>query len=81
MYEERKDKVLSEWKFPLDEGVYLRVSVRQYNDGPPKLQIGPREYRDRAGEVRPGKVGRLSRDEVAWLREIIEDVLNVMSRR
>ena len=38
-YEPDKDKVIKEWKC---EETGLIVSINQYGDGEPKLQIGPR---------------------------------------
>ncbi len=48
-YEPEKDKKLKEWK---NEETGLLVSIYQYGDGEPKLQIGPRMLKKKDGTDR-----------------------------
>ena len=78
-YEPEKDKVIKEWKC---EETGLIVSINQYGDGEPKLQIGPRILKKRDGSDRaPTKAGRLTIEDVLWLYDIIDDVKEELSRK
>ncbi|MGD9330495.1 MAG: hypothetical protein PVJ53_04235 [Desulfobacterales bacterium] len=78
-YEADKDKVLQEWKC-VETG--LMVSINQYADGEPKLQIGPRILKKKDGTDRaPSKAGRLTIEDVLWLYDIIDEVKEALSRR
>ena len=67
MFDVEKDKVLDTWEH--ESG--LEVSLRSYNNGEPKLQVGPRWYESKGGDRKAGKAGRLSMSEVEWLATII----------
>ena len=56
-FEPEKDKILKQWKC---EETGLVVSINQYGDGEPKLQIGPRMFKRKDGEESQRKAGRLS---------------------
>jgi hypothetical protein len=78
-YDASKDKVLKKWK--CDE-TGLIVSINQYGDGEPKVQIGPRILTKKDGsEGAPVKAGRLSMEDLLWLYEIIDAVKDELSRR
>jgi hypothetical protein len=78
-YEPEKDKVLKEWK--CDE-TGLMVSINQYGDGEPKVQIGPRILKKRDGSDRaPTKAGRLTIEDVLWLYDIIDEVKEELSSK
>ena len=70
-YDPNKDKVLETWE---NEETGLVVSINQYGDGEPKLQIGPRNYTKRDGTTATTKAGRLAIDDVLWLNEVLEEV-------
>jgi len=70
-YDPGKDKVLETWE---NEETGLIVSINQYGDGEPKLQIGPRSYTKRDGTMATTKAGRLAIDDVLWLGEVLEEV-------
>lgn len=71
-YEAEKDKVLKTWK--CDE-TGLVVSINQYANGEPKVQIGPRILSKKDGTQRaPAKAGRLTIEDLMWLYEIIDEV-------
>ena len=74
-YDASKDKVLISWE---NEETGLNVSINQYGDGEPKLQIGPRAYTRKDGKKSTTKAGRLSIDDVVWLNDILESVKDRM---
>jgi hypothetical protein len=78
-YDASKDKVLKKWK--CDE-TGLIVSINQYGDGEPKVQIGPRILTKKDGsEGAPVKAGRLTMEDLLWLYEIIDAVKDELSCR
>ncbi|MEJ2102089.1 MAG: hypothetical protein P8X68_19275 [Desulfobacterales bacterium] len=71
-YEPEKDKVLKTWKC---DQTGLMVSINQYANGEPKVQIGPRILTKKDGSQRaPAKAGRLTIEDLEWLYEIIDEV-------
>ena len=73
-----KDKVLKKWR--CDE-TGLVVSINQYADGQPKLQIGPRILMKKDGTERaPLKAGRLSIEDLMWFYDIIDEVKDELSQ-
>jgi len=76
-FDKSKDKVIQEWELDNGDDKKLMVSVMSYNDGEPKLQIGPRTYLKRNGGVGYGKSGRLTMDEVNFVSNIINQLTNV----
>ncbi len=71
-YEPEKDKVLKEWHC---EETGLLVSINQYGEGEPKLQIGPRKLKKKDGTDRaPVKAGRLTIEDVLFIYDIIDEV-------
>jgi hypothetical protein len=71
-YDPEKDKVLKTWK--CDE-TGLMVSINQYANGEPKVQIGPRILSKKDGSQRaPAKAGRLTIEDLMWFYEIIDEV-------
>ncbi len=76
-YDPEKDKMLKEWKC---EETGLMVSINQYGEGEPKLQIGPRILMKKDGtERRPAKAGRLTIEDVDWLFGVIDEIKEEMS--
>jgi len=71
------DKMLKRWK--CDE-TGLVVSINQYGEGEPKVQIGPRILLKKDGTERaPVKAGRLTIEDVMWLYDIIDEVRDELS--
>lgn len=71
-YDPEKDKVIKKWHC---EETGLLVSINQYGEGEPKLQIGPRILKKKDGTERaPAKAGRLSMEDVLWLYDIIDEI-------
>jgi hypothetical protein len=78
-YDPEKDKMLRKWK---SEETGLIVSINQYDQAQPKVQIGPRVLLKKDGTERaPAKAGRLSIEDLMWLYEIIDEVKDEMMRR
>jgi hypothetical protein len=71
-FDPSKDKVLKKWRC---EETGLVVSINQYGDAQPKLQIGPRILKKKDGSDRaPVKAGRLSMEDFSWLYDIIDEI-------
>lgn len=70
-FDPSKDKVLKSWKC---EDTGLVISINQYGDGEPKLQIGPRMIKTKSDTERVGKVGRLSIEDFMWFYDIIDEI-------
>lgn len=71
-FDPSKDKVLKTWKC---EETGLVVTINQYGDGEPKVQIGPRILMKKDGTERaPAKAGRLSVEDIMWFYDIIDEV-------
>lgn len=76
-YDPEQDKKIAEWK---NEETGLILSIMQYGEGEPKLQIGPRILKKKDGSDRaPMKAGRLSVEDVMWLYDIIDEVKDELS--
>ena len=72
-----KDKVLKMWQC---EDTGLVVSINQYGDSQPKVQIGPRILKKKDGTDRvPVKAGRLTIEDVLWLYDVIDEVKEELS--
>ncbi len=76
-YDPEKDKKVSEWK---NEETGLLISIQQYGEGEPKVQIGPRILKKKDGSDRaPSKAGRLSVEDIMWIYDIIDEVKDELS--
>ena len=76
-FDPSKDKTLKKWKC---EETGLVVSINQYGDGDPKLQIGPRVFMRKDGEESQRKAGRLAIEDVMWFYDIIDEIKDEMAR-
>ena len=76
-FDPEMDKVLKQWKC---EETGLVVSINQYGNGEPKLQIGPRIFKKRDGGESQRKAGRLSIEDVMWFYDIIDEVKEELSK-
>ena len=70
-FDPSKDKILKKWQC---EETGLVVSVNQYADGEPKVQIGPRVFQRKDGKESQRKAGRLSIEDLLWLYDVIDEV-------
>jgi hypothetical protein len=76
-FDPEKDKVLKTWQC---EETGLVVSINQYGQAQPKLQIGPRILKKQDGTDRvPVKAGRLTIEDVLWLYDVIDEVKQELS--
>ncbi len=77
-FDPEKDKVLKKWRC---EETGLVVSINQYNNGQPKLQIGPRILKKQDGSDRaPVRAGRLSMEDVIWFYDTIDEIKDELSQ-
>jgi hypothetical protein len=77
-YDPEMDKVLKKWKC---EETGLVVTINQYGDGEPKVQIGPRILRKKDGSERaPVKAGRLSIEDLMWFYDTIDEVKDELTK-
>ncbi len=53
----------------------LTVSVYSYNQGPKKLQIN-RENKNKEGDFRFAKLGRMTKEEIKFILPLIQEALN-----
>lgn len=71
-FDPEKDKLLKQWK---SEETGLVISINQYGDAQPKVQIGPRILKKVDGTDRPpSKAGRLTIEDLDFLYDIIDEV-------
>ena len=76
-YDPELDKKIKEWK---NEETGLLISIQQYGEGEPKVQIGPRILKKKDGSDRaPSKAGRLSVEDIMWIYDIIDEVKDELS--
>jgi len=76
-YDPEKDKKIKEWK---NEETGLLISIHQYGEGEPKVQLGPRILKKKDGSDRaPSKAGRLSIEDIMWIYDIIDEVKDDLS--
>ena len=77
-YDPEMDKVLKKWK--CDE-TGLVVTINQYGDGEPKVQIGPRILLKKDGTDRaPVKAGRLTIEDVLWFYDMIDEIKDELTK-
>jgi len=77
-YDPEMDKVLKKWK--CDE-TGLVVTINQYGDGEPKVQIGPRILLKKDGTDRaPVKAGRLTIEDVLWFYDRIDEIKDELTK-
>jgi hypothetical protein len=77
-FDPEKDKILKMWKCKYTG---LVVSINQYGEAQPKVQIGPRILKKKDGGDRaPAKAGRLSIEDVLWFYDIIDEVKDELLR-
>jgi hypothetical protein len=76
-FDPEKDKILKTWEC---EETGLIVSINQYGDGEPKLQIGPRIFKRKDGGESQRKAGRLTIEDLMWFYDVIDDVKEEFSK-
>jgi hypothetical protein len=77
-YDPEMDKVLKKWKC---EETGLVVTINQYGDGEPKVQIGPRVLLKKDGTERaPVKAGRLTIEDIMWFYDMIDEIKDDLTK-
>ncbi len=76
-FDPEKDKELKRWTC---EETGLVVTINQYADSQPKVQIGPRVYLRKDGTPSQRKAGRLSIEDLLWFYDIIDEVKETLMR-
>ena len=76
-FDPEKDKILKKW---ICEETGLVVSINQYSDGEPKLQIGPRVALRKDGSEVQRKAGRLTIEDLMWFYDMIDEVKDEFSK-
>ena len=76
-FEPEKDKVVIKWRC---EQTGLVISINQYDNGEPKLQIGPRVVIKKDGGEAQRKSGRLTIEDVMWIYDVIDEVKDELSK-
>jgi hypothetical protein len=74
-FDPNKDAVLKEWRC---EDTGLIVSIRSYNKGEAKVQIGPRMVPKKSGGESMLKAGRLTIEDVMWFESIMPEVKGIL---
>ena len=70
-FDPQKDKILEKW---VSEDTGLIISINQYENGAPKVQIGPRLVTLKDGSESQRKAGRLIMEDLLFLYDVIDDV-------
>ena len=77
-YDPEMDKVLKKWK---SEETGLVLTINQYGDGEPKVQIGPRILLKKDGTERaPVKAGRLTIEDMMWFYDMIDEIKDELTK-
>ena len=70
-YDAAMDKEVFSKSVENETGI-LSVKIMSYNDGTPKLQIS-RERRDKEGDMKFAKLGRMTKEEVESVLPLIQE--------
>jgi len=76
-FDPEMDKILKKWQC---NETGLLVSINQYGNGEPKLQIGPRIFKKKDGQESQRKAGRLTIEDVMWFYDIIDEIKEELSK-
>ncbi|MFA5732907.1 MAG: hypothetical protein WC934_13030 [Acidithiobacillus sp.] len=77
-FDNSKDQLIKSWDIKINENTKLVVSIHRYNNGDPKVQIGPMMYLKDDQTWSFGKLKRLGWSEMNLLQEIMDDILSEM---
>ena len=76
-YSESKDKLIKLFEYGDEENGALHFSLFSYDEGPPKLQI-TRMFKKKDGTHGYGKSGRLTKEELIYLKDNIDKIIEIM---
>ena len=71
IFDPDKDKVLKSWRC---EETGLVISINQYAEGEPKIQISPRVSLKKDGTEVQRKAGRMTLEDLTWFYGIIDEI-------
>ena len=77
MYNQEKDKLIKMFEKTNENGATLLISIFSYDGGAKKLAM-TRSYVKKDGTVGYSNSGRLSYDEVEFLKSILDEILTEM---
>ena len=76
MYDTDKDKLIKLFEYKKEKTSIL-LSIFSYDNGPLKLGI-TRSYEKKDGSIGYSSSGRLSKDEVEFIKENIDEIIEIM---
>jgi hypothetical protein len=75
-FDSGKDEIVKQWRC---EETGLLVSINRYNQGEPKVQIGPRVFTKKDGAEIQRKSGRLTIEDISWIYDMIDEIKEELS--
>jgi len=76
-YDQSKDKLIKLFELKQDNNKSIQISIFSYNNGESKLQLH-RSFQKVDGSFEYGKIGRMSLEEVKYLKDNIDDIVHLM---
>ena len=76
-YNLNKDRTIKSWEIPVAEEQTAVVSLKSYDGGDPKLQIGVLEIK-RDGKIAYARIKRWGWSELLKLREVLDEAIDKM---
>lgn len=76
-YDQSKDKLLKLFELKKDKASVL-CSVFSYDGGQPKLGM-TRSYEQKDGTIGYSQIGRISLEEVTFLKEKLDEIIEIMT--
>jgi hypothetical protein len=77
-YDIEKDRTIQEWRITVADNQTAVVSLKCYNGGAPKLQIGMCEIKRPSGELVHGRIKRWSWGGLLELRDAIDQAIDLI---
>lgn len=78
VYDPKKDREIKSWRITVKDHETAIVSLKQYDGGDPRLQIGPLEIKKPDGELVYARIKRWGWDELHDLRDVIDEAIELM---
>ena len=81
-YDKDKDKFVKEWRLPISSERELSISIRSYDGGENKVQLGPymRLDKDHHDIGIWGKLGRMDLSEVEMVLEKLPAIIKTLKK-
>ena len=77
-YDPKQDKEIQTWQIPIADDQTAIVSLKSYNGGDPKLQIGILEIEKENGEIVHARIKRWGWSELLKLRDVLDEAIEKM---